>query len=484
MFSYFEKGIKDITPKKTVDFPGLIKIIKSNPEKESIEVIRQLKIEGNNKYKDLKQSLPNITPNCTVKCRNLSEKNFDLNFKEFSQYIYFDVDNIHNVEECKQYFIKRYGHQVSMVSKSSSCSGLSILFKITNTISNKEQFSKVWDEIRNTIFKDEEIDIKCKDIGRAMYISYDPDVYYNYDNEISLHVSNTETCIEEKSIKQSISYEKECNNRLNDTFYKKIPFDEVMKKICLKTTVNIDKPVVEIIPVDFTEVRFPFKILDNNKHRVYTGMIHSLVNLNPSIEPDYLFSYMDFINNRFAAPSMEFKKLIRLFNFVYNSIKNNEDYKYSNEKVKWVHFNKHSHLTGNEKKAIAANLNGKRRTNMSIERIQLAKNYLESSGQKITQKLVAELTSLSIATVKRHFHKAPADLNELINNFNETPPFRSNRICFKDRASGLNSRVPENDYIHPDCPQWVLDYIFNLKNSIESNLLPPVLPLIADKQDV
>src|ERR1017187_10699266 len=120
MFSYFQNGVKDTQPEKHIDFPSLINIIKNNPNKTSIETIRQLRIEGNTEYIDFKKKLPNITPNCIVRFRNLKEDNFELNFINSSQYIYFDTDGISNIEEYKQYFIDRYRNQVSMVCRSSS----------------------------------------------------------------------------------------------------------------------------------------------------------------------------------------------------------------------------------------------------------------------------------------------------------------------------------------------------------------------------
>lgn len=463
MFSYFKNGITDTTPHKTIDLPGLIKLIKNNPQKTLIEVIRNLRIVGNEEFKVLKRKLPNITPNCMVKRRSLENANFELNFKESSQYIYFDTDDILNVDEYKQYFIKKYGHLVSMVCKSSSCGGLSILFKITNKIASKEQFFQVWDEIRTTILKDEIIDLRCKDIGRVMYISYDPEVYCNYENEISVCLVNNTDYDNKKGIKQPISG-RGVINTLNDTFYEIIPYNQLLDKINLKTSVYIDKPVVEMIPVDFTEVTFPKNISDNNKHRVYTGMIHSLVNLNPDLAPDYLFSYINFINNHFAYPSMEFKKLGRLFNFVYNSIKNDKNYNYSKKRTKWVHFNKQSLLTGDEKKDIASKLNGKRRCNDSIKRIQLAKEYLISTGQKVTRKSVAELASLSIATVKRHFDKEPTDLNELLSQLNSIPG-GTNKNVLREGYSTFSTVLPESENINPDCPRLCLEYILTGKTA-------------------
>ena len=107
MFSYFDGGIKDTVSLKPLDFPSLIRIIKSNPNADKIEAIRNLRKKGDVSYKKLKKELPNITPNCMVKIRSLKAENFDQNFISSSQYVYFDFD-VPNAEECFDIIICDY----------------------------------------------------------------------------------------------------------------------------------------------------------------------------------------------------------------------------------------------------------------------------------------------------------------------------------------------------------------------------------------
>jgi hypothetical protein len=461
VFSIFT-SIKNAIPEKSIDFPSLIKLIRNNPQKDLINTIRDLR-KHDKEYKTRKRELFNITPNCIVTYRSLKTDNeFENNFKQFSQFVYLDIDGVKDVEEYKNYFINKYGNIVSLVSLSASLGGLNILIRVSNTIT-QSNFKDIRSSIIMTYLMDEiqYIDPNCVDIGRAMYISSDPNVYFNYENEITIVIKNSSIPKINKGVKQPISEGIGSNNRLNDTFYKKIDFKEVMDKICLKTNVFIDKPIVDIIPVDFAEVTFPQILKDNNKHRIYTGMIHSLVYLNPDLDPDYLYSYLCFINNNFANPQMEPLELFRLFKFVYNSIKNDSDYSYSKKRIKWVHFNKRSRLTGDEKRAIASKLNGKRRCNDSIQKIQSAKEYLLSNGLKVTQKIVAELTSLSLATIQRHFKKEQTDLNEQMEIYNTVIPPNTNGIHLNQRFKNYNDRAYDNEYVHPDCPRWVLTYILS-----------------------
>ena len=322
MFSYFKTGITDTNPEKIIDLPTLIKIIKNNPERSLIEWIRVLRTNGNDEeYKELKKTLPYITPNCIVGYRSLKDDNFERNFIAPSRYIYFDIDT--PGDEYKQYIINKYGHQLSVVCKSSSGGGVSLLFKVSNTIT-KDNFESIWHIIRTTILKDETVDEKCKDIGRCMFISHDPEVYCNYDNEIIVEISDTKDIVKEEN--HPISYGGD-NNRLIYSFsnkkkeeysYSVLPIDIVLTKLDRRTRVLVDNPIIDFKPVEYAEVYIPKVIKDGTKHTIYTAMIHQLVYLNPSIEKEYIFSFLFYVNNNHAKPKMNMKELVRLFNFVYD----------------------------------------------------------------------------------------------------------------------------------------------------------------------
>ena len=470
MFSYFQKGITGTTPTKIIDLPQLIKQIKNNPEKPLLDWIRVLRKQGNDEYNKLKEGLPNITPNCMVRYRALKDEKFQLNFIASSGYIYFDIDDIKDVDSYKEYFIKRYGHLVTMVCKSSSCGGISFLFKLTNTINSNEEFLQIWDTVRTTILKDESIDIKCKDFGRAMYIPYDPDVYVNYENEITIDSTN---CLSEKDsmnrkerVKHPIS-SKKTNNRVDYSFLEKekkqysiLSIEEVLKKIITKSFVPVDNLIVDFKPIEYAEVFIPKVIKDGTKHTIYTKMIHQLVYLNPTIEQEYIFSYLWFINNTHARPKMEKRELTRLFHMVYTNIKTTGEI-HPSVNTKWVHFNPKYKLTGKEKNIVANILKGFFTRYQSINKIVAAKEELTHQGLKVTQKQVAQLSEMSLKTVQTHFTTEPIDMDLVIQRMNDPETKILKEI---PTGMGLNNRKPRFvtvtlpvEFIHPDCPQWVLN---------------------------
>lgn len=416
MFSYFHDGITETNCTRYIDLQGLVSITKNNPEAEKISEIRNMRLNGADlDYKLLKSQLSYITPNCMLKKRSLDGENFNVNFIQSSGYIYFDFD-VNNADEYKQYFIEKYGRLVSFVCLSSSKGGIAVLFKIKNPIT-KDNFNEIRDYLINNILVGEPIDNNAGGIGRAMFNSFDPEVYVNYENEIEVKIVDTPVIQEEKREKQSNSSTL-ITNRLNSPF-SVITIDKVYEKLHTCTQVEVMNPVVDFKPVEFVEVYIPKIIKDGTKHTIYQSMIHHLVHLNPDIEKKYIFSFLFYVNNRFAKPKMDRIELIRFFNLVYYGIKKTGTMKYE-KKTKYVHFNENCELSTKEKLNIANTLNGYHRRNNSIRKIQEAKEELIVSGIKISQKNIAEITGLSLKTVRAHLNSEQIDMDEMVMMINDS----------------------------------------------------------------
>ena len=456
-FSYFDGGIKNTLPQQSINLSQLVELITNHPNSGLIYTIRSLREKNDKYYKTLKGYLPYVTPNCTVSQRKLTGDLLNTNLLSFSQYIYFDIDidiKTINVYDYKKYIIDRYGELVSMVCVSSSLGGVSLLFRVTNTITT-DNFDSIRNYIIDTILYDEVTDPNCSDIGRPMFLSYDKEVYVNYDNSITI---DTSVLTNKKGVTQPILKKHTKQYRLNGTF-SVIPMKQVFGKVVTKTVVNTTNPVVDIKGERFVEVTFPRHIKDGTKHKVYTQMIHTLVYLNPYIEPVYLYSYIHFVNREFGDPSMEDYKLINLFELVYNGIKNNPNYNYQHRRYKWIHFGTGTTLNGDQKRILSSKLNGIIRTNTTILKIQESKRYLMESGLKVTQKSVSEHSGVSLTTVKRHYKKEPTDLEMMVREINYPTTAGTIGVQFNRGTISGGTICQTDEYTHPDCPQWVINYI-------------------------
>ena len=407
MFSLFKNGIKRIYPEKQpITLPDLVRMIRKNPATETINHIRRLRENKDQSYKNLKRDLTYITPNCFVTKRSLkSNKEFNLNFISFSGYIYFDFD-VSNPLDFKESFINKYKHIVSFVCISTSAGGISVLVKV-NVELTKENFNSVWEFILYEIFKEELTfaDLKTKDIGRAMFVSSDPEVFVDYENELIINPDDfkrvEKVTLIKKGTDQRISPPERINTVSCTFSYQLLPFQEI-KKVNVSTPIVLKNSVIDYSPTNYLEIKFPVEIPDGCKHKYYTSYIHRLVYLNPNLDPNYIYSFIYYTNKYRANPPMELRSLQRLFEYVYNQTQH-EGYKFKNERIKNFHLNSDTSLSKEEKISVINKCNGLVRSNRSIKKIIDAKAELQSRNEKITQKELAKITGLGIQTIKKYY---------------------------------------------------------------------------------
>lgn len=450
-FSHFKNGIKDPVPVGIMNFNDLANYILANPNASTIDEIRRLRLQGNVLYRKIKEEQQNFTPHCMLKYRKLEGHFFERNFIDFSGYIFYDLDlgdRLDEVDSYIKYLISKYGYLASIICKSISGGGATIGFKIKNRIKIPQHFFSAISYITKNILDKEitYIDTSLYKIGQALYITSDPLAFVDFYNEIEVDL-DTQNIIR-KSINQYImGY----NNNYNipiDTFLN-LSLKQLLKHVKLETTIPVINRIVDLKRVEVAKIHYrKKKISDTKKHKAYTAIIHTLVYLNPDLHPAYIFAYLNYYNQMMSDPPMVYEKLESHFRFVFDSITNdkeNDNYNYSNTKVKWVHTKKSSGISPEARNSIANKLNGKRRSNPSIEKIIESKKQLVVDGLKVTQKSVSERSGLSIATVKRYYKSIPVDLESYVEELN----------CYQE-SSQVNIPEPNNEYfIHPTCPGWV-----------------------------
>ncbi len=423
IFSYFNGGIKDTIPSKTLTFNELVNLIKHNPKKDIISEIIQLRMMGDDRYKILKETLPNITPNCTVKRKKLSNGHFHSNFINFSNYLYFDIDDVPS--SYKEHIISKYGNSISLVSISSSGGGISILVKVSCLLT-EQNFKLVWYHIRNGLFKDENIDVQCCNISRAWFIPYDMDVFVN---EVAEVIIDTGKLIDNKNANQgkmppifntSTRYINTSiqNPNILKCSYLTLDIKIVLENLKLQSTVPVINKLFDFNPEYVCKVFVPNLIPDNEKRITYRALIHQLVYINPDINPMYIFSYLNFVNNNHANPKMTYHKLIEFFNFVYYEIQRTGVVK-PILKLKRVHFNENSNLTRESKVLISNRINGLYRRIEKIDMIIDAKDDLQTAGKEITTNNVSILTGIKRRTVQLYFNCERIDFEMELRRIND-----------------------------------------------------------------
>jgi len=420
MFSYFNGGIKNIYPKRHIDLPTLVRLIKNNPEKIKIEKVRDLRIAGKD-FDKPKKFLPYITPNCLVKIRNLTDSQY--NFFAPSSYIYFDIDDYPNSQHLKDRFILEFGLLASLICISCSGGGISVLFKVSNHLKSEADFLIARQYILDTILFNEKIDMNAGGIARAMFISSDPDLFFSYENEIVIPIQlfkinkqKVNTCLMEVNKPQTDMIHIDCAPQEH---FVPTPIKEVLAHLILETPVHVDNPVVDFKEIDFVEIRFSYLIKDGLKHRTFTDMIHKLIFLNPKVDRQYLLSYIYHVNEEYTGyKKMELRELIGLFNTVYNgaTFLGNSKVK---PKLKRIHYNKDCGKSFDKRK-VSGRIRGAFQENETKLKIRMVIEEMKSQGLLITKSSISKFSGIHRGTISKHLNSDLNDIEALIIEINDS----------------------------------------------------------------
>jgi len=437
MFSKFNGGVKKTKKDEVIDFSTLVSCVKNNPEKDKILEIRELRKnnvldnQGKELFKIEKKQLPIITTNAVVYNRGLKDAcDFEQNFICPSGFIYFDLDlnDVKDTPKFKADFIKKYSDKVSLVSYSSSMGGLSIFVKYTGvSFSNEDQFEIIRNYIIDTHFTDiyNLVDKQTEDISQIWFISYDPEVFYDFENVIELP-KDLFLSYSDKNVFESEKPLKKCKVQYNSVeggertldFTSLPSFNEALSNLKFKTQVIVDNRIIDVKNEEFTSVFIPRVIKDGYKRSTYTYIFSSLIKLNPnSIE--YIVSFLMYVNqNNTLGQGMSqvgFNKFILGLIKTYNSGKLKSPYK-----IKKTHINPNAYLSPREKSNLSNRVNGILKKSISIKLIHETKKQLAENGEDLSKTKVIEITELSRPTVSKYWNQEPLDIQGIIDEINES----------------------------------------------------------------
>jgi hypothetical protein len=429
----FYDGIKTNNPSGYLNFQQVYEFIKDSPNAGLIETIRHLKSKDDGYYRQLKLKLPIITPHVEATARKLAGEEFDKNHKSFTQLMYFDIDDVQNVHVEKQRIINQYKDFVSLVCISPSGAGISIFIQIENELT-KENFNPIWNSIRINELAGENIDVKANGIGRTMFLSSDPDVYYNPDASLAVdfeideeQVTDPNTCRLKNN--NNVNSHFSSNNTITKNSYHLYGIDYVLKLINTTSQVEVDNHIVDVKEVPYVALYIPKLIIEGKRHSTLYSMIHHLFYLNPELEIDVIYSYVWFVNNVFVRPKLEKHDLLRHFNNVVNQI-HSSSLVYVNYKKRRIHFNKNCwYLTSNDKMILAKKLTGVYKRHHNKQKVIDAIQQLESEKKKLTNIAIKQITGMDVKTIRNHRKSPDIDLEfEISSIIDEYSSFNSTRL--------------------------------------------------------
>jgi len=190
-FSYFKAPITNTIPSKEISIKEYSKIVKGDIWKEKINLLRQ---DSSQKDTIKKTQLDYVIPSGIFKERKKE------GLVKLSSLISLDLDKVVNLKILKKKLSK--DKHVLLVHTSPSGKGLKLFVRFENlTIDNYENNWKMGRDyfIEKCGVPKENFDEQTKDISRACFVSYDPDLYFN-EEAIPFQATNENIVSEKEKI--------------------------------------------------------------------------------------------------------------------------------------------------------------------------------------------------------------------------------------------------------------------------------------------
>jgi hypothetical protein len=391
--------------KEIISINDLVDIVKNNPQQDLISKIRSVEYKSK-EYNNLKLKVNAITPHGIFS--SLENKGLI----NLSGYLYYDIDGFDteiSLNDTKQKLIDT--NIVSFLCKSVGGRGLSFLIKLNDTINiSNDTFTDTYNYVRELLIeKGFNIDKSANGLVRKVIISSDSDVYFN--NKVSLLIDKVsyKNYIKNLNRSNAVKEKRKRSIKSNDTFsYSLFTLIDKDKLDLIEETPYTNKKDYDIQEIDYYKIFIPKEIKDGDKHRLYVRIMNALYYLNKNITMNEVYSYLYYINLKAANKMNDLYLRKYVYNICSNIEKNGVRIKVRKKKI---HID--DKYDKNQKRIMGAKINGKLRQNKSIKLIKDA--CIECAKQNIipTQKRIAEMTGLGIATVKRNWNKEVNDINNI-----------------------------------------------------------------------
>jgi len=176
----FFKGLRSTKPAGNPDLKEVLMDIKSDKYKTQVE-----KCYTDVKYKDY---LPCFTPTGVFNHRSIA------GLESYNGIICLDIDHLDDPINAKK--IASNLNYVHAAFITPSGKGLKVIIK---TNANVETYKSIEQKVADYFYSDTGLarDIRCRDISRIQFVSYDPELYYNeesYSLNLNEYVEGAETC--------------------------------------------------------------------------------------------------------------------------------------------------------------------------------------------------------------------------------------------------------------------------------------------------
>jgi hypothetical protein len=421
MLSISTKPITTSKLDRDISLEELVNLIQQPKNIDLYHQLHQLRINGKDEEcKSLKQKhIPWVTPNSLLRGRKLTNpKDFLQNFKKSTGYIYFDLDDIEQpIDSYKKKIVSQYGEFVTIISKSSTNRGISILVRINVPINTVNEFQLIYDYVYTTYFPSLPLDHSVRKLNTTWFIPYDSDVFFNQNSII--HIPDDVTKGSKDVIWRGLDLNIHSVNPKNPDFYTD-SIRDVFQNCRLETPIYVEDKF-KISPTPILQIRYPNIIKDGFKRKVYRRIISDFIELNPTCSLSMVFQFINHINENFAHPKMNLGHLKYIVVHQWTYIHSQKSWvNDSTKRMKCIHYHKSVLIPRKIKIRYSKQLQGLLERYKTFKKIQNSINFLLDEHDSFTYNQISDLLCISISTVKRYINKRKHDFeNEYLEFIND-----------------------------------------------------------------
>jgi len=391
------ENIKNYKINSTYQIDEVLSIIKNGDDNLPLIQLAREYGKGSPQYNLIKENnLPTYRYNFLFR-ESASNKNISVP----TGLIYIDVDSDSVVPE-NEYVYASW--------KSLSNTGYGLLAKVDNL--TQTNFKYVYEEISELIGIDS--DKQASKPTQQTVLSYDSDLYFNTDST-TYHYINKEKVSSPNNFKKgkgSIStYD---TFQENSSGYTKIRYNNIDDYFIGSDEVYIvfkDKKVMICNPF------VPRKIEKGKRNHYLFIFLSQIVALNLTVPRNYLKLLVECINVNAMKPKLSDGEMNKVMNSVYNKRDNGTLEIYFNQERR-ILFNPVIKMTQKDKMVIVNRELGQMKSEATKAIIyEVIEDWDFIQSGKITQNKVAELSTYSIATIKRYWHHFKAYIKGLNDDY-------------------------------------------------------------------
>ena len=384
MFNYFKSITKSSTVLGMVELDKFLYTIKNGDE--HLEQIKKARIAytiDKNEYKFIKlNSLPCYTLNFRF---NKTRKN--TNIIDSTGFVYLDVDG--------QTDINLSNPMIFASWLSLSGNGRGILVKVENI--NSSNFKVQYNQIAQALEID--ADDGARKATQPNVLSYDPNLYVNYDSD--KWVVNYNESIESEKAQYSVNINtSDTIGTVVGSYEYPLRFDNLSELI---ENVEFNGEVIHDFKtkVEYSITMIPFKgIPEGKRNNILIAIAYQIAALNKGITYDMLFKIMRSINTDHCIRPIPLTELNSIVNY---AIKQEAPEPIKNAERRFV-FNSDYDLTTKEKRQEVIKVINQDRVKQSKLKIEKAIEIWDFIiDGTITQRGLARKAKMNIKTIKKYY---------------------------------------------------------------------------------